>query len=30
MGRDLRVNKARPKEDRGGRGGGGGGWGNRD
>jgi RNA recognition motif-containing protein len=34
MGRDLRVNKARPKEDRGGRGGGGGGggggWGGRD
>ncbi len=30
MGRDLRVNKARPREDRGGsRGGGGGGWGNR-
>jgi RNA recognition motif-containing protein len=32
MGRDLRVNKARPKEDRGDRGGGGGGggWGNRN
>lgn len=27
MGRDLKVNKARPREDRGSRGGGGGGWG---
>ena len=31
MGRDLKVNKAKPKEDRGpSRSGGGGGWGNRD
>jgi RNA recognition motif-containing protein len=29
MGRDLKVNKARPRESRGGGGGGGGGWNNR-
>jgi RNA recognition motif-containing protein len=29
MGRDLKVNKARPREERGSGGGGGGGWGNR-
>jgi len=29
MGRDLKVNKARPREERGPSGGGGGGWGNR-
>jgi RNA recognition motif-containing protein len=29
MGRDLKVNKARPREERGSSGGGGGGWGNK-
>lgn len=30
MGRDLKVNKAKPREERGSSGGGGGSWGNRD